>query len=492
MNFFDLGVLAAKKYSQNKGNISRLGQILNKYRAVQPQNVALAYSEPMGMQEVAYNEPSVQPFEGAANTNNPNGFAVGDLGNRFINNLGVGIAGTGRVFQQGAGGLWNAVESGVQGVQQGVDQAREAFAPPTGDPYHDSIAGRFGNLTGGITKGVSEAAWLAPNAVIAPLANIDETKPAGQLLGALPNYLKEQVGNLYGTSGQPGAFQQAGSALGVPQELTDPMAQLAQNATPNIAEYGGRVAIAKGMGAVQRGMKGAIKPSSPYSTPRMTVADALAVAKNVDDFKAVISLVPDVAQAMDRMGVKTPAQVEQFYSYNSVAKPANTSIPNTNNINSPIFDLESSSQKGLLPEELNPPSVMPKPTGVARVSNEFSRGDELPGRSRSLSGNNPSENMPVAMGEIKSSNNKFTPVDVINDGYRNIKAKEGVKFAQKYFKNVDKLFDPNSNKIIEYRPNGVVTLENGKYIFTALTGVNDWKVWEKGFKTDVSDQFTNK
>jgi hypothetical protein len=83
---------------------------------------------------------------------------------------------------------------------------------------------------------------------------------------------------------------------------------------------------------------------------------------------------------------------------------------------------------------------------------------------------------------------KLTDAKVINEGYRNLKAKIGEKKTQKYFVQVDKLINPNTNAVVEYRENGVVTKDGKIYTFHALAG-QDTKQWRIAFTTDVSDQF---
>jgi hypothetical protein len=89
---------------------------------------------------------------------------------------------------------------------------------------------------------------------------------------------------------------------------------------------------------------------------------------------------------------------------------------------------------------------------------------------------------------VKEEIPNFTSAQTVNRDFKILTQKIGNKKAVKYFEQVDKLFNPNSTKVVEYRTNGVVTEENGKYIFHALSGM-DTKTWRVGFKSDVSDQF---
>lgn len=86
----------------------------------------------------------------------------------------------------------------------------------------------------------------------------------------------------------------------------------------------------------------------------------------------------------------------------------------------------------------------------------------------------------------------FTPVISEVKGRKELKERLGVKKALNYFKQVDRLINPNENEIIEYRTNGVVVKEGDKYIFKALIDM-DYKVWKiaefNGRVTDVTDQF---
>lgn len=82
-------------------------------------------------------------------------------------------------------------------------------------------------------------------------------------------------------------------------------------------------------------------------------------------------------------------------------------------------------------------------------------------------------------------------IRIQNEGYRAIKAKEGERFARKYFEQVDKLFNPRDENIIEYRRNGVVIKEGDKYTFHAISDT-DLKTWRrvKDWTVDVTDEFT--
>jgi hypothetical protein len=82
----------------------------------------------------------------------------------------------------------------------------------------------------------------------------------------------------------------------------------------------------------------------------------------------------------------------------------------------------------------------------------------------------------------------FTKTDTINKAYRELKEKIGEKKAQKYFEQVDRLMPPLRNEIVDYRENGIVVKQGGKYIFHALIDTST-KKWGLGFTSDVSDQF---
>lgn len=63
---------------------------------------------------------------------------------------------------------------------------------------------------------------------------------------------------------------------------------------------------------------------------------------------------------------------------------------------------------------------------------------------------------------------------------KDISAKLGNK-AKKYFEQVNRLFNPNKVKIIEYRTNGVITEENGRPVFNGL-GDTDFKNWRVSWR----------
>jgi len=86
---------------------------------------------------------------------------------------------------------------------------------------------------------------------------------------------------------------------------------------------------------------------------------------------------------------------------------------------------------------------------------------------------------------------QFTPSDQLAKAKEKIKTKLKGKKLEKYFREVDRLFNPNKTNIVEYRTNGVVTrAEDGKYLFHALadTDLSKWRVaeWKP---MDVSDQY---
>ncbi|MFA5154131.1 MAG: DUF5661 family protein, partial [Clostridia bacterium] len=91
--------------------------------------------------------------------------------------------------------------------------------------------------------------------------------------------------------------------------------------------------------------------------------------------------------------------------------------------------------------------------------------------------------------EEKLKEESFTEAVIVNKGWREIKAKLGERKARKYFEQVDILFNPNKVNIVEYRVSGVITKENGKYIFNALSDT-DFKKWRVSFTNDISEQFT--
>jgi hypothetical protein len=66
--------------------------------------------------------------------------------------------------------------------------------------------------------------------------------------------------------------------------------------------------------------------------------------------------------------------------------------------------------------------------------------------------------------------------------------KLGPHLLNKYFEQANRLCSPIAHTIIEYRWNGIVLLENGRYIFRALidTNLTNWRlVWN----VDVTSQF---
>jgi len=71
----------------------------------------------------------------------------------------------------------------------------------------------------------------------------------------------------------------------------------------------------------------------------------------------------------------------------------------------------------------------------------------------------------------------FTEGPHLNKIVKAVTAKLGNK-AKKYFEQVDRLFNPNKVKIIEYRTNGVITEENGRPVFNGLgdTDLKNWRI----------------
>jgi hypothetical protein len=84
----------------------------------------------------------------------------------------------------------------------------------------------------------------------------------------------------------------------------------------------------------------------------------------------------------------------------------------------------------------------------------------------------------------------FTPSDIINRDFKKLKKKFGNKFATKYFKVADKLFNPNRRTVFEYRYAGLVTEDCGCYHFHAIAGF-DYKLPYVSFVIDITEQFVS-
>jgi len=76
------------------------------------------------------------------------------------------------------------------------------------------------------------------------------------------------------------------------------------------------------------------------------------------------------------------------------------------------------------------------------------------------------------------------PVD--DNKYTNMVSRAGVRFVNKLFQQSAILFA--GKEIVEYRTNGVVTLEGGNYLFNAFADT-DFKNWRIGFITNINNQF---
>jgi hypothetical protein len=83
----------------------------------------------------------------------------------------------------------------------------------------------------------------------------------------------------------------------------------------------------------------------------------------------------------------------------------------------------------------------------------------------------------------------FTSADVINRDYAILRDAKGEKFAQKYFKQVDRLLDPNRHEIVEYRSAGVVVKQGETYTFYPLMDMplKEWRLSSQ--TTNVTSQF---
>jgi hypothetical protein len=65
-----------------------------------------------------------------------------------------------------------------------------------------------------------------------------------------------------------------------------------------------------------------------------------------------------------------------------------------------------------------------------------------------------------------------TESDIINRDWSKLKKKHGSKWAIKYFKAADKLFNPNKMKVIRYQYSGLVTMQaDGSHLFHAITDI---------------------
>jgi hypothetical protein len=187
------------------------------------------------------------------------------VGNRLLSIL-QNPARAGSQLIQGAAS--SGLATGAQ-MGQGINQMAKAFQPGTGDWGQDigSIPGRLGNFAGGAIQYGGAAATLPFSMGTGALLGLDETKEAGQALGWLPQFLKEQAQKLYGQNGQPGAFQQAGAVPGVPAALTNAMGSFAQNTAPPAAEFSGRMATMRALSAMKPLAQGAWNKFSEMTSP---------------------------------------------------------------------------------------------------------------------------------------------------------------------------------------------------------------------------------
>ena len=81
----------------------------------------------------------------------------------------------------------------------------------------------------------------------------------------------------------------------------------------------------------------------------------------------------------------------------------------------------------------------------------------------------------------------FTQASVINRDYAFLKEKMGEKGVKNYFKQADRLIDPNKNEIVEYRYAGVVVKKGEWYSFIPFVDT-DMKSWRLGKPWDVSTE----
>lgn len=82
----------------------------------------------------------------------------------------------------------------------------------------------------------------------------------------------------------------------------------------------------------------------------------------------------------------------------------------------------------------------------------------------------------------------FTTAEKLNSLHKEIATKLPPKKALKYIKEVERLFNPNTTNIVEYRINGVVTKDGDSYIFHALMDL-DFEQWRISFSRTINEQY---
>lgn len=92
--------------------------------------------------------------------------------------------------------------------------------------------------------------------------------------------------------------------------------------------------------------------------------------------------------------------------------------------------------------------------------------------------------------KAKTEMKNFTKSEIINRDLKKLTLKHGKKWCTKYYEQINRLFNPNKNTIIEYRSAGVVILEDKKYIFHAICDMN-LKKWSKSFVLDITKEYDN-
>jgi hypothetical protein len=90
--------------------------------------------------------------------------------------------------------------------------------------------------------------------------------------------------------------------------------------------------------------------------------------------------------------------------------------------------------------------------------------------------------------KVQPEMKNFTKAETINQDGKKLTLKHGKKWYAKYYEQTNRLFSPNKNTIVEYRTNGVVILEDEKYIFHSICNM-DSKKWNKSFTIDITKDF---
>jgi len=88
---------------------------------------------------------------------------------------------------------------------------------------------------------------------------------------------------------------------------------------------------------------------------------------------------------------------------------------------------------------------------------------------------------------------EMTKLEVRKRDWAILAQKNPIRWVEKYFRNIDRIWPDIQYDIAEYRQNGVVIKKNGKYYFNPVsdTDLKEWRAtdWKP---MDVSDQFTTK